>query len=564
MTLQAHQPKIMTRMRHRLQSLAYSSSLYQIMISGPVPKMLHTCPSDPWPGYVDRARALIDGAFSYGGQSFSSFPPDWLNDTAAPAWIRAVHGFSWLRDLRALGGDSARRVARALISGWLDTFEYWTPVVWDAPLIGDRLTRLVGLHDFALSSADGEFRARVFESMVRQTRHLLRIVPEALAGLLKLEENENLPLGQTALQGCDLLRTVRGLVFAGVALPDSEKALGLALSILPTAMRAALGGDGAVRERNPSVQGQALQCLIDIRQALREARMALPPELPHAIEKASAALRFFRYGDGGLALFNGGQEDSSVMIDALLTLSDARGRAPKSCGGYERVHAGRMLLLVDAGSVPAPGLDEQAHAGIGAFELSAGRERLIVNCGHHPSDDPENSWSAALASTAAHTAVTLNEKNSSEVLNGGGFGRKASVLSTNRVTTGGTTTLVVVHDGYNASHGVMVSRTLTLDEEQERLAGVERLEGEGAGEYAFRFHLHPGVQASLTHSGTSVLVRAGSGFYRFSAEGLPVSLEESLYFGGPVARRSQQIVLRATMRAGLNTVTWQFAREKKA
>lgn len=564
MTLRVHQPKIMTRMRHRLQSLAYSSSLYQIMISGPVPKVLQVCPSDPWPGFNERAKSILEGQFTYGGQSFLCSPPEWMPDSATPAWINAVHGFVWLRDLRALGGDSARRMARALLSSWLDRFDYWTPVAWEAPLIGDRLTRLVGLHDFALASADDEFRARVFESMVRQTRHLMRIVPEALAGLLRLEEEEAQPVVQSALQGCDLLRTVRGLIFAGVALPDSEKALALSLSILPTALRAALHGDGSVRERNPCVQVVALQCLIDMRQALREARVALPPELPHAIEKASAALRFFRYGDGGLALFNGGQEESAVTVDALLTLSDARGRAPKSCGGYERVHAGRLLLLVDAGAVPPPGLDEQAHAGTGSFELSAGRERLIVNCGHHPSDAVEGGWREALASTAAHSAVTLDEKNSSEILPNGGFGRRANISPAGRGTSGGVTTIEVSHDGYKASHGFTITRTLTLDEEQEVLRGLEKLEGKGAGEYAFRFHLHPNVQASLTQSGSSVLVRAGTGFYRFTADGLPLSLEESLYFGGGVARRSAQIVIRAQARAGLNTVTWAFAREKKA
>src|SRR5262249_52892439 len=132
------------------------------------------------------------------------------------------------------------------------------------------------------------------------------------------------------------------------------------------------------------------QCLIDMRQALREARMALPPELPVAIEKAAAGLRFFRYGDGGLALFNGGSEGQTVMIEALLTLSDARTRAPKSLSGFERIHAGRLLLVADCASPPPAGLDARAHAGMASFELSAGRERLIVNCGAHPAEGSDD------------------------------------------------------------------------------------------------------------------------------------------------------------------------------
>jgi uncharacterized heparinase superfamily protein len=555
--------KITTRMRHKLEALAYSSSLYRLMISGPVPKTLLCTPNDSWPGDGERGKALLEGFFVCSGGRFQASPPDWLPDNPSPAFMNYVHGFVWLRDLRTLGGDSARRVARGLLSSWLDHFESWAPLVWEAPLIGDRLTRCVGLHDFALSSADGAFRARVFEQMVRESRHLMRIVPEALAGLLRVEEDGVTPYGQPALQGVELLRTLRGLVFAGVALPDSEKALALALSILPTCLRAALLGDGSVRERNPSLQAVALQCLIDMRQALREAQVALPPELPVAIEKAAAALRFFRYGDGHLALFNGGGESNAVMIEALLTLSDARARAPRSCGGYERVHAGRLLLVMDMAGPPPKGLDNGAHAGISSFELSAGRERIIVNCGAHPSEGGDENWREALAATAAHSTLTVGDKNSSVVLSDNGFGRRAAVLASARNSAGGLTSLEIMHDGYATTHGIIHTRCIALEEEGERMEGLERLEGRGGVTYALRFHLHPSVQASLTQSGTAVLIRAGTGFYRLTADGLPLTLEEGLYYGKSTPRRSVQIVLRAETREGENNITWQFVREKK-
>jgi uncharacterized heparinase superfamily protein len=556
--------KITTRMRHKLEELAYSSSLYRLMISGPVPKTLLCTPADPWPGDGEKAKSLLEGFFVCSGGRFQASPPEWLPDNPSPSFLNYVHGWVWLRDLRTLGGDSARRVARGLLSSWLDHFESWAPLVWEAPLIGDRLTRCVGMHDFALSSADGAFRARVFEQMVRESRHLMRIVPEALASLLRVEEDGVTPYGPPALQGVELLRTLRGLVFAGVALPDSEKALALALSILPTCLRAALLGDGSVRERSPSLQAMALQCLIDMRQALREAHVALPPELPVAIEKAAAALRFFRYGDGHLGLFNGGREGNAVMIEALLTLSDARSRAPRSCGGYERVHAGRLLLLMDTAVPPPKGLDKDAHAGLSSFELSAGRERIIVNCGAHPSEGGDENWREALAATAAHSTLTLGGRNSSVVMADSGFGRRAAVLSAGRHTEGGLTSVEVTHDGYATTHGILHTRRLMLDEEGEGIQGLERLEGRGGVAWVLRFHLHPSVQAGLTQNSTAVLLRAGTGYYRFNAEGIPLTLEESLYYGKSTPRRSMQIVLRAETREGENNIAWQFIREKKS
>ena len=49
-----------------------------------------------------------------------------------------------------------------------------------------------------------------------------------------------------------------------------------------------------------------------------------------AVDRAAPLLRFFRHGDGGLALFNGGREGDPQWLDTLLTQADAKGRAPAS------------------------------------------------------------------------------------------------------------------------------------------------------------------------------------------------------------------------------------------
>ncbi|MFX8637176.1 hypothetical protein ABTM28_20640, partial [Acinetobacter baumannii] len=85
------------------------------------------------------------------------------------------------------------------------------------------------------------------------------------------------------------------------------------------------------------------------RSTFRTARADLPESLPGIIERMTPGVRFFRHGDGGLALFNGGQELEPVLIDAVLTQADARGRPLKSAphSGFERILAGRALLLMD-------------------------------------------------------------------------------------------------------------------------------------------------------------------------------------------------------------------------
>ncbi len=116
-------------------------------------------------------------------------------------------------------------------------------------------------------------------------------------------------------------------------------------------------------------------------------------------------LRFFRHGDGRFALFNGANESDGAIVDRVLNRADAKGRAPATAphSGYERLRAGHSLVLFDCGKPPPAGLDGDYHAGALAFEMSYGRERLIVNCGAY--HGPSAEWHAALRATAAHSTA---------------------------------------------------------------------------------------------------------------------------------------------------------------
>jgi uncharacterized heparinase superfamily protein len=559
---------LLGRMRQRLQSLAYSSRLYRLMISGPVPKALSVVPTDPWPGDLMRGQDLIDGHFVAAGQRFPAHPPQWLPDKANTGWLIHVHGFTWLSDLRASGGDTARRLSRSLLASWLDAFENWAPFVWEPALVARRIVQLVGLHDFVLGSADATFRTRVFESLVRHHRHLLRLAPAALASYgaaEALDNNVHLP-AQDALQGGEALDLLSGLVFAGVALPDGERALKLALEILPTALRRCFLADGGVITRSPAVQVQSLKCLIDIRHALKAATIALPPELPMAIERAASALRFFRHGDGGLALFNGGVENDPAFVEVLFRQADVRSRAPKTLpqSGYERLHGGRLLVLVDAGAPAPTSLDDEAHAGFGSFEASLGRERLIVNCGHHPGAEP-GPWTHALAATAAHSTITVGDTNLCEIFPQGGVGARPEQMRSQRRDTAGRMELETEHDGYRPGFGLLHKRRLILLVENEELHGEDILQGSDAKKFALRFHLHPLVQVSLIQNGTAALFRlpSGTGARLRLEEGI-FELEESLYYGKSEPRRSHQLVFRGETRGQETLLRWSLMREKKA
>src|SRR3546814_8138960 len=91
---------------------------------------------------------------------------------AIPAWSAELHGFAWLRDLRAVGGDIGRRSARDLVGRWMEECDRWHEVGWRPELMGRRLAAWISQHDFYAASGDALFKSRLLISAGRQASHL--------------------------------------------------------------------------------------------------------------------------------------------------------------------------------------------------------------------------------------------------------------------------------------------------------------------------------------------------------------------------------------------------------
>lgn len=545
-------PSPFGRMRRGARTFVYANPLYHFTLGrllplGRTPTALAAVPPDPWPGDANRGQALIAGEFSFAGQTVRSLEPLWAPAGVTRGWLAAFHGFDWLHDLRAAGGDAGRRQARALVESWIENNGGWNATTWAPDILGSRIAAWIGLHDFYCASADDAFRARVFDSLGRQTRHLARVLPGRLSG-------------------APLIAALRGLIYGALNLPGGQKALNQALALLAAELRSQVLPDGGHVERSPQIQLQVLRQLVDIRAALAAARAEPLIALHHTIDRMAPTLRFFRHGDGALALFNGSQENDPGLIDAVLAQSDARGRPLRSAPHirFERLATGRTTVLVDVGLAPPPPLDRHAHAGTLSFEMSVGRERLIVNCGAHPSG--VGPWRRGLAATAAHSTLVLGDTNSAEVLEGGGLGRRPGTVTVQRQEADGAILVEASHDGYAVPFGSIHRRRLFLTDGGDDLRGEDHIEGRAGNMLAIRFHLHPSVQASLIQNGQAALLRlpGGSG-WRLRAQTCAVTLEESIYLGaGDEPRRTLQVVLTATTTDGGTTIRWGLRREQRA
>jgi uncharacterized heparinase superfamily protein len=255
-------------------------------------------------------------------------------------------------------------------------------------------------------------------------------------------------------------------------------------------------------------------------------------------------LAFGEDGDGRLALFNGSGEGDARAIDRLLQRAGVKAPAPTSAPetGFERLAADRTLVIFDSGAPPPRGLDMRAHAGMLSFELSVGRERVIVNCGAAPAAEP--GWTMAARASAAHSTLVVDDTNAAELRREGGMVRRPRRLEATRADADGAVWAAASHDGYAPNFGLTHRRRLWLSADGADLRGEDALIGGHKGVFAVRFHLHPDIKVSLIQNGGAALLRTQSGLaWRFNIGGGRLELAESVYLGRDSVRRTEQLIV---------------------
>ena len=528
--------------------------IYRRFLKGPLADHIVFHPWDALPRRLEEADSLLRGRFRFHGQTVEV--PDGVSvfDLAPPniAWQEALHGFSWLPALSTAGGDAARRLATNLIGQWVKRHGKYSQIAWAPHVMARRLAHIFSHGRLVILNSEMMWRSRLFVSLREQCRMLERISMEAPDGLPRLE-------------------TAAVLALSGLCLDDSPKRLEIGLARLQNEIERQILPDGGHVSRSPEALLSAYRHVIMVMEALSAVGAEPPHALRNAHDRMAPMLRFFRHADGALALFNGGAEGDPRMIAGLLARDDIRGQPFHHArhSAYQRLAAGRTLCLLDCGKTPPGAFALGAHAGAGAFELSSGNDRIVVNCGS--GGLTHQAWNAALRATAAHSTLTLSDTSSAQILPAGLArdllgprlmgGPKEPVAR--RVETAQGWTAEAMHDAYVELFGVRHERQITLSPQGLMVTGRDRLvpvgdrAAAGLG-FAVRFHIHPDVRVSPLEGGGILLKLPGGEGWRFRAGGGSLDVEESVYLGGPTVRRAEQLVIAGTMKESPAEIAWVF------
>ncbi len=526
--------------------------LYRRFLKGPLSDRILFHPYDALPRRLEDADMLLRGRFRFHGETvevkegsvFDIKPP-------SEEWARALHSFAWLPPLALAGGDAARTLATNLISQWLKRHARYSEPAWSPEVIARRLVHLFAHGRLVIANSDLLWRSKVFVSLREQSRMLARIAGEAPDGMPRFE-------------------AAAAYALSGACLGDSQRRLEEGLKQLEGEIARQILPDGGHVSRSPEELVHCYRLIMMVMDALGSGALEIPQAIRGAYDRIAPTVRFFRHGDGALALFNGGTESDPRTIAGLLARDEVRGLPFQFArhSGYQRLTAGRTTLILDCGAVPPGPFSVDAHAGCLAFEFSSANQRIVVNCGAAGTAQPK--WESALRATAAHSTLVVADVSMAAILPPGFVRRLLGArllrgpqqIETRRVETTAGWSVEASHDAYMAPFGVRHERQITMSGQGHSVTGADRLLPRQAKTYkdvafAIRFHIHPDIRMSQSQSGAVLLKLPNGEGWRFRAGG-EIAIEESVYLGSDQVRRAEQIVLSGSVKDQPVEVAWVF------
>jgi uncharacterized heparinase superfamily protein len=316
------------------------------------------------------------------------------------------------------------------------------------------------------------------------------------------------------------------------------------------------------------------------------------PPVARTLELVRQALGALALGDGLPAAWHGGQPSRTQIERLGVTPSSA---PPPRSSGYQRLSAGSVRLVMDAGPPPPARLNPATHASTLAFVFTDGARPIILSCGAERGTG--GAWAfppelvRGLRSTAGHSTLVLADTNSSRLPDGGPsrLGGVEEVVVESRQTREGQW-LEARHDGYRKRHGYDHLRRLWLSPDGTDLRGEDQLvpvrsplalaRSRTELPVAIRFHLGAGAIATPTQDGRGALITLpGTGkaerggqpdlawAFRASFNHAPgvLGIEPSLLVQPDGSTHEiQQILLTTLVQPGQPAdVSWSFKRQSR-
>ena len=523
------------------------------------PEKLLVAPSDIRASDAFLGEEILNGRITLAGRTleFGDVSP-FSVEMPSPEFEARLHGFGWLRDVRATRSEVHYQKAQDIAKDWITAYRGPDETMaWEPEVAALRLTAWFSHSPVILKGAPLGFYRRFLKSIGLHIEYLKAVAPGAREGL-------------------ESMRVRIALAMATLALPASAAAIQRAGAALDRELDFQILMDGGHVSRDPRAILELLMELLPLKQTYVNLGVEVPSRLIPAIDRMFPALRFFRHQGGELALFNGATSTLATELVAVLRYDETAGQPFKAMPymQYQRLASRDAVLIVDTGHPITPETSAKAHAGCLAFEFSSGKHRFIINAGS-PTNGPEE-YRQLARSTAAHSTVTISDTSSAS------FSRFADL---GMIVTGGVAqvglertedavdgeVLVARHDGYKDRFDLIHERTLQMKPGGVAIRGRDRLMKSDLSEpdpncgllAVARFHLHPAIQIKVVDDNEVLLIAPDAQTWSLTCFDAPVVIGEDVFFADSSGIRASQQIEIAFDAGTVAEIQWLLSQKSR-
>ncbi len=539
----------------------FGNPLHRLALASPAAQGLAANPHDLRPADPAKGRQILAGQFELAGAKLAVGPggDPWDRPLPHRRFAIALHRMGWMGDLLSAGPEGASQGLR-LVLDWRRVFGKWNRFSWGPDVLERRVFNLAcAARRLCAGASDAEIQTFT-QDLVRQARHLTRIA---------IQPDRHVERAIAA-----------GAAGCALAGEPGEQLIDYAMDRLKAELPEAVRPDGSHASRSPERGMELLFDLMTLDEALHQRGQAGPDEINRAIDRLTAATRFFTLPDGALPVLQGGEARDPRTVAAAVAHDEASRGGPSRAafGGFQRLDGGGLCVLADA-APPAKGKwSVSACAQPLAIEILAGADRLITACGW----SPDAAGPGALRVIDAASTAGLADQIVGGPLQGVsayGLGPRLvgapRTIQARRHDSDVAAWLELSHDGWARRTGLLHERRLYLDKAAGELRGEDSFTPQAVKDdaksraaprrympFTVRFHLHPDCRASIARDNKSVLLRGPSnqGWW-LRNDAAEVSLEASAHFQDGLALRTQQIVLKGQVRLDKGgRIRWKLSR----
>jgi len=400
---------------------------------------------------------------------------DWNNKKLDKLWLYNLHYFD---DLTSINSDLRISSHCQLIQRWIDENPAGTGIGWE-PYPSS--LRIVNWIKFFLINRNS--KQEWLDSLANQTRFLVK----------NLEYH---------LLGNHLVANAKALIFSGLFFHGQEanKWYSIGLRILKKELSEQILADGAHFELSPMYHSIFIEDLLDIINLHNIYNKSNELNLDDKVIKMLSWLENMCHPDRKISFFNDAAFEVAPTLNQLLRYANSLEISYDSIfilgvtylkeSGYIRFNSNNMSLIADLASIGPDYLPGHAHADTLSFEMSIFGDRFIVNSG--VSTYKLSSDRRMQRSTLAHSTISVDDLNSSEIWGSFRVARRAKVSNISISEVNEVVKFSATHDGYRRlNDGILHNREWVIS--KNCLQIIDNISGRGRHKITSVFPLHPDV-----------------------------------------------------------------------